>query len=68
MKIYGYLRLLAAARWARSRLWLPSNHGAVTLGGLPVPASTVTATQGERKVTAVTDGMGTYSFPDLSGW
>lgn len=66
MKIYGYLRLLAAAIVGTLALVASEQHGVVTLGGLPVPGVTVTATQGERKVTAVTDGMGTYSFPDLN--
>lgn len=66
MKINGYLRLLAAAIVGTIALMASENHGMVTLGGLPVPGVTVTATQGERKMTAVTDGMGTYSFPDLN--
>ncbi len=41
-------------------------HGEVTFGGLPVPGATVTATQGEKKITAVTDPRGAYSFPDLA--
>jgi trimeric autotransporter adhesin len=41
-------------------------HGQVTLGGLPVPGATVTATQGDKKVVAVTDTQGLYSFPDLA--
>lgn len=62
----GYLRLLAAAIVGAIALVASEHHGMVTLAGLPVPGVTVTATQGERKVTAVTDGMGTYSFPDLN--
>jgi hypothetical protein len=40
-------------------------HGLVTFGALPVPGATVTVTQGERKLTAVTDQQGAYSFPAL---
>jgi trimeric autotransporter adhesin len=65
MKISGYLRVLAAVALGAFALLGSENHGTVTLGGLPVPGVIVTATQGERKVTAMTDGMGTYSFPDL---
>jgi trimeric autotransporter adhesin len=43
-------------------------RGQVTFGGLPVPGSTVTvtATQGGKKVVAVTDDQGRYYFPDLA--
>src|SRR5215469_11802262 len=40
-------------------------HGRVTFGGLPVPGATITATQGEKKVVAVSDQQGSYSFADL---
>ncbi len=65
MKTSGYLRLLAAAALCAFALTASEHHGAVTLGGLPIPGVTVTATKGEQKVKAITDGMGTYSFPDL---
>lgn len=42
------------------------HHGVVKFGGLPVPGATVTATQGNKTFTAVTDPQGAYSFPDLS--
>jgi hypothetical protein len=42
------------------------HHGQVTFGGLPVPGATVTASQGEKKLTAVTDPQGAYSFKDLA--
>ncbi len=66
MKTSGYLRLLAAAVLGAFALTASEQHGSVTLGGLPIPGVTVTATQGDKKVQAVTDGMGTYSFPDLA--
>jgi hypothetical protein len=66
MKTNGYLRLLIAG-WLSALVLLASEqHGKVTFGGLPVPGAVVTATQGEKKVTAITDGMGEYSFPDLA--
>ena len=34
------------------------HHGVVTFGGLPVPGATVTASQGEKRLTAVTDPQG----------
>src|ERR1017187_4846194 len=42
------------------------HHGQVKFGGLPVPGATVTATQGDKKLVAVTDPRGVYSFPDLA--
>lgn len=41
-------------------------RGEVTFGGLPVPGATVTASQGDKKFTAITDQQGNYSFPDLT--
>jgi trimeric autotransporter adhesin len=43
-------------------------HGQVTFGGVPVPGTTVTvtATQGSKKVVAVTDTQGVFTFPDLT--
>jgi len=41
-------------------------RGQVTFGGLPLPGATVTVTQGTKKVTAVTDQGGIYTFPDLA--
>ena len=62
----GYVKLLAAG-WLSALILLASEqHGQVTFGGLPIPGVAVTATQGEKIVTAITDGMGSYSFPDLS--
>ena len=40
-------------------------RGTVKFGGLPVPGATVTASNGDRKVVAVTDPQGVYSFADL---
>ncbi len=66
MKTSGFLRLLAAAVLGGFALLASEHHGSVTLGNLPIPGAIVTATQGDQKVQAVTDGMGTYSFPDLA--
>ncbi len=50
-------------------LLLPAaeQHGQVKFGGLPLPGATVTATQGDKTFTAITDLAGAYSFPDLAG-
>ena len=42
------------------------HHGQVKFGGLPLPGATVTATMGDKKLVAVTDPQGFYSFPDLA--
>jgi trimeric autotransporter adhesin len=48
-----------------SLLSAAERHGQVKFGGLPVPGATVTASQGDKKLSAVTDPDGNYSFPDL---
>jgi len=42
------------------------SNGQVTFGGLPVPGAMVTAVQGNKKVTAITDQEGRYFFSDLA--
>jgi carboxypeptidase family protein len=49
------------------RLALASEyHGQVTFGGLPVPGATITATQGNQKIVAISNQQGSYSFADLA--
>jgi len=40
--------------------------GQVTYGGVPVPGATVTATQGSKAVSVVTDERGLFRFADLA--
>ena len=47
-------------------LFASEHRGVVKFGGLPLPGATVTATQGEKSVTAITDPDGVYAFPDLA--
>ena len=42
------------------------HHGLVKFGGLPVPGATVTASQGDKKLSTVTDPAGAYAFADLA--
>ena len=42
------------------------HHGQVTFGGVPVPGAVITATQGDKKMTAITNDVGMYSFNDLA--
>ncbi len=58
--------MLAATALGAFALLASEHHGVVNLAGLPVPGATVTATKGDTKVTAITDGMGFYSFPELA--
>ena len=40
-------------------------HGEVTFGGLPLPGATITATQGGKTFTVISDEAGRYRFDDL---
>src|SRR3984885_196410 len=63
--IRRFLRSLVAIGLVVVNLIASEQHGQVMFGGLPVPGAIVTATQGDKKITAVTDPQGAYSFPDL---
>jgi len=41
-------------------------RGVVTFGGQPLPGATVTATQGAKTLTAVSDQTGAFAFDDLA--
>jgi hypothetical protein len=47
-------------------LLLTEHHGQISFSGVAVPGATVTATQGDKKFVAVTDGQGVYTFPELA--
>lgn len=64
-RIYYCLRYGAIAGLALLPLIASEHHGQVKFGGLPVPGATVTTTLGDKKLVAVTDQQGVYSFPDL---
>src|SRR5215471_6608792 len=42
-------------------------HGQLMFAGVPVPGATVTLTQGDKTFATLTDEMGNYAFPDLTG-
>ena len=67
-RIRNYVRLMCAmACLAVSTLAAASEYrGEVTFGGLPLPGATITAMQGDKKIAAVTNQQGFYSFPDLT--
>lgn len=60
--------ILCALVWAciGARATAREYHGQVTFGGLPIPGATVTATQGDKKLTAISDLSGVYHFDDLA--
>jgi hypothetical protein len=62
------ISLLCALAWlcAFTSAWAREYHGIVTFGGLPVPGATITATQGAKKFTTVSDQGGLYHFDDLA--
>jgi len=60
------MRLLLLALLATAALFGAEHHGIVKFAGLPVPGVTVIATQGDKKVTAVTGPDGSYNIPDLA--
>src|ERR1035438_2675576 len=64
-RIRAYLCCSVLASLAVFGLPAAEHRGQVKFGGLPVPGATVTATQGDKKLIAVTDSQGAYSFPDL---
>lgn len=60
------MKTLIAIALLAATLSASEYHGQVTFGGLPLPGATVTVTQGDKTVTAITDPDGNYSFPDLA--
>jgi hypothetical protein len=56
------LMALCASRTAAASEY----HGLVAFGGLPLPGATVTATQGTKKLTTLSDQGGVYRFDDLT--
>jgi len=60
------IRACAIALLCSFALSATESRGVVKFGGLPVPGATVTATQGDKKFTAITDDQGLYVFPNLT--
>lgn len=65
---FGYLRFLCAIAFLLvcSLAAASQYQGQVTFHGLPVPGATITATQGGKKLAAVSDQDGVFSFADLT--
>src|ERR1035441_8528215 len=60
-----YLRFCAIACLAVMSRAASERRGIVKFGNVPVPGATVTATKDDKKVAAVTNDAGVYTFPDL---
>ena len=58
---FGFLSCLLVAGVAHAS----EHHGQVTYNGLPVPGAIITATQGEKKFSTVSNPDGSYAFADL---
>jgi hypothetical protein len=56
---------LATLLFCACSLMATEYHGIVSYAGLPLPGATLTATQGDKTFSAVTDPDGRYSFPNL---
>ena len=63
--LHNYIRFGIAAWLGVLGLAASEHHGQVKFGGLPVPGATVTAIQGEKKLTAISGEQGSYSFANL---
>jgi trimeric autotransporter adhesin len=63
--IYISLFCILACLCASIRTAASEYHGQVTFGGLPLPGAIITATQGTKKITAISDQGGIYNFDDL---
>jgi hypothetical protein len=62
----GILAFIVLTLALAAPLAAAEHRGVVKFGGLAVPGATVTAAQGDKKLTAVTDDQGVYDFPNLS--
>ena len=59
------LVVLAISLFGLQTFAASEHHGQVNFGGLPVPGVTVTATQGDKRLVAITDQQGSYTFAAL---
>jgi hypothetical protein len=65
-RIYLQFGRILAAWIAVTGLLASEHHGIVKSGGIPVPGATITAIQGDKKLSTTTDDQGAYSFSDLA--
>src|ERR1017187_2996804 len=65
-RMVNYFRYPLLAAVAVFVLAAAEHRGVVKFGVVPVPGVTVTATQGDKKLVAVTGPDGAYAFPELA--
>ena len=65
-RITIHLGGFATACLATVALMAAEYRGTIDAGGLPLPGATVTATQGEKRVSTTTDDRGAFRFADLA--
>jgi hypothetical protein len=65
-KVKKVLSCALIAICAAASAWAREYHGQVFFGGVPVPGAIVTASQGDKTITAITDQQGLYEFADLA--
>jgi hypothetical protein len=66
--MYGARRFVLALVWLAFSAFAAASQyrGVVTFGGLPLPGASITATQGTKSLTAVSDQAGAFAFDDLA--
>jgi trimeric autotransporter adhesin len=65
MQIRTWFRTAAITAATVFALTAAEHKGVVKFGTIPIPGATVTAKQGEKTLTALTDGTGNYTIPDV---
>lgn len=65
-RLFNYLRHGLVLLTACTALMASEHRGQVKFGGLPVPGATITAVQGDKHLSAVTDEQGVYAFTELA--
>src|ERR1039458_9819197 len=65
-RMVNYFRYPLLAAVAVFVLAAAEHRGVVKFGAVPVPGATVTATQGDKKLVAITGQDGAYAFPELA--
>ena len=65
MRTRNYFRCCVIVLMSLAQAVAAEHRGVVKFGGLPLPGASVTATQGEKTLGAITDIQGGYSFADL---
>jgi trimeric autotransporter adhesin len=65
-RLFNYLKSGIVLLVLSHGLMAAEHRGEVKFGGMPLPGATITVTNGDKRLTAVTDQMGAYSFANLA--